>query len=114
MAGAPSKYLPKYCAGIVAHMATGASATSYAAEIDVSRSTISEWASVHPEFSIALSRGKAKAGAWWEKQGRSICETGKGSAVMALFGMRNMGGDDWTDKPDDKDQGDKNNTVGWL
>lgn len=94
----PSKYDPAYCEQLVEHMTTGASVLSFAAHIDVARSTINEWASEHPEFSEALSRGKAKCSAWWEKTGRDIASSGKGNAPMAIFGLKNMAGDDWRDK----------------
>lgn len=98
--GRPSLYDPAYCEQVVEHMATGASLTSFAAEIDVSRDTVSEWSNVHPEFSVAVKRGKAKCAAWWEKRGRSIAETGggPGAGTLVMFGLKNMGPDDWRDK----------------
>lgn len=97
-AGRPTKYDPAYCEMLVAHMADGASVGSFAAEIDVARATINLWAEAHPEFMEALSRGKAKAQSWWERVGRNVAMTGEGNAPMAIFGMKNMGGDDWEDK----------------
>lgn len=97
MVGRPSDYDPAYCEQLVAHMETGASVASFAASIDVARSTINKWAEVHPEFSEALSRGKAKCAAWWEKTGRKVAESGDGNASMVIFGLRNMGADDWQD-----------------
>lgn len=96
-AGRPSKYDPAYCEQVIAHMADGASLTSFAAEIDVARSTINEWMGEHPEFSEACARAKAKCAAWWESQGRSIAREGggPGSATIVMFGMKNMGAEDW-------------------
>lgn len=96
--GRPSKYDLAYCEQIVAHMAEGASATSFAAEIDVARSTLNKWADEHPEFSEALSRAKAKCAAWWEKVGRASAQDGTGNATMIVFGLKNMSRDDWQDK----------------
>ena len=96
--GRPSDYKPEYCQMIVDHMSDGASMLSFAAEIDVARSTLNEWASVHPEFSEAVSRGKAKCAAWWERVGRNLAATGEGNATMTVFGLKNMGGDEWRDK----------------
>ncbi len=104
-AGRPSKYDPSYCQELVDHMATGASATSFAAEIDVDRSTLTEWADKHPEFSLALSRGKAKCAAWWEKMGRSSASNGTGNATMIVFGLKNMS-DDWRDKTETQHSGE--------
>jgi len=93
--GRPTKYDPAYCQQLIDHMADGASVGSFCAEIDVARATINLWASQHPEFMEALSRGKAKAQAWWEKVGRGIAMGEDGNASMCIFGMKNMGGDDW-------------------
>ena len=98
MAGRPTKYNPKYCDMLVEHMSEGASVTSFAAEIDVARSTINEWAANHPEFSEALSRGKAKCAAWWERAGRQSALEGTGTATMIVFGLKNMSAEDWREK----------------
>lgn len=97
--GRPSLYDPAYCEQVVAHMAEGASLTSFAAEINVSRATLNVWMADHAEFLEAANAGKAKCAAWWEKVGRSIALTGggPGAATLAVFGMKNMGKDDWTD-----------------
>lgn len=95
--GRPTKYRPEYCDMIVAHMEDGASVLSFAASIDVSRSVINLWASEHPEFMQALARAKAKSAAWWEAVGRNIAVTGEGNASMAIFGLKNMAGDEWAD-----------------
>jgi hypothetical protein len=97
MSGAPSKYDPSYCDAIITHCADGSSLTSFAASIDVCRDTISQWVKTHPEFSVAAKAAKAKAAAWWEEQGRQITKNGGGNATLAIFGMKNMGGDDWSD-----------------
>jgi hypothetical protein len=96
-AGRPTIYDPEYCEQLVEHMATGASVASFAAEIDVARSTINLWAEAHPEFMEALSRGKAKCAAWWEKTGRAVASEGTGNASMVIFGLRNMADTDWQD-----------------
>ena len=96
--GRPTKYDPAYCDMLVSHMADGASVASFAAEIDVARSTINLWAETHPEFMEALTRGKAKCAAWWERVGRNLAVTGDGNAPMVIFGLRNMAQDDWKDR----------------
>lgn len=99
MAGRPSKYDPRYCAEVVKHMNDGASLTSFAAEIDVARSTINEWIAQHPEFSEAVSRGKAKCLAWWEKINRENAQNGKGNPTSCIFGLTNMSAEnEWKHK----------------
>lgn len=96
--GRPSKYRPEYCDMVVEHMSEGASLTSFAAEIDVSRETISEWSRVHPEFSVAVKKGKAKCSAWWERLGRTGAMGGDVNPTLVIFGLKNMSPDDWRDK----------------
>lgn len=98
--GRPSLYDPAYCDRVVEHMADGASLTSFAAEVDVARSTINEWMDAHADFSEAVKRGKAKCAAWWEKQGRNIAQKGggPGANTLVIFGLKNMGAEDWRDK----------------
>ena len=96
--GRPSKYRPEYCDMVVDHMSEGASLTSFAAEIDVSRETISEWSRVHPEFSVAVKKGKAKCAAWWERLGRTGAMGGDVNPTLVIFGLKNMAAYDWRDK----------------
>lgn len=96
--GRPTKYQPAYCEQLVEHMSEGASLLSFAAEIDVDRSTLTEWAKVHPEFSTAVTRGKAKCAAWWERIGRNLAMTGEGNATLVVFGLKNMGAEEWADR----------------
>lgn len=111
--GRPTKFDPAFCQAVIDHLAQGASLTSFAAEIDVARSTINEWMAAHPEFSEACARAKAKSAAWWEKQGRAIALAGggPGAATMTMFGMKNMGADDWQEKVVQEHQGGMALTV---
>lgn len=65
-----SKYKPEYCAGVIDHMATGASLTSYAASIDAAPGTLQAWAERNPEFNDAKDNAFAKCQSWWEEQAR--------------------------------------------
>ena len=96
--GRPTIYDPRYCQQIVDHMSEGASMTSFAAEIDVCRATLTVWADRHPEFLAAIKRGKAKCAAWWELVGRNLAMTGEGNATLTVFGLKNMAAEDWADK----------------
>jgi len=93
----PTKYDAKYCEEIVGFCADGFSVKAFAGSIGVARSTINEWASAHPEFSEALSRAKAASTLWWEKAARQIAMGGDGNASMAIFGLKNMGDEDWAE-----------------
>jgi hypothetical protein len=80
-------------------MKEGASITSFAASINCARSTITEWMSVHPEFSAAVKTAKAHCAAWWEHQGR-LGATGQAQVnpTLVIFGLKNMGAEDWREK----------------
>jgi hypothetical protein len=98
--GRPTKYRPEYCADVVDHMSEGASLTSYAAKIGVSRNTLTLWVGAHAEFEDAVGLAKAKCAAWWEEQARNIVKGGggPGASTLAVFGLKNMAPDDWQDK----------------
>lgn len=72
--------------------------TSFAAEIDVARSTLNEWAEHHPEFSEAIKRAKAKCAAWWEKKARDGAGGGEVNPTLVIFGLKNMAAEDWREK----------------
>ena len=97
--GRPTKYDPKYCQMVIDHMTDGSSLTSFAAEIDVARSTINEWMYNNPDFSEAVKRGKAKCAAWWERAGRlGAIGAMDVNPTLVIFGLKNMSPDDWRDK----------------
>lgn len=94
-AGRPSKYDPAYCAAVIEHMKDGASLTSFAASIDVARSTINEWMGEHIEFSEAVNKAKAHCAAWWEDLARKGAGGGDANPTLCIFGLKNMAADDW-------------------
>lgn len=97
--GAPSKYQPAYCNEVVTFCEQGYSLTAFAGEIGVDRDSISEWAKVHPEFSVAVNRAKAKRARWWEDKARHVAESGGpgGQATMVIFGLKNHAPEDYQD-----------------
>jgi hypothetical protein len=86
-------------------MKEGASLTSFAAEIDVARSTIGEWMDAHPEFSAACARAKAKCAAWWEKTNRTLAASGIGNQGACKLGLTNMAPEEWRDKQEHEHSG---------
>jgi hypothetical protein len=101
-AGRPTKYDPEFCGLVIEHMSEGASLTSFAAHIGVCRATITVWMNEYPEFLAAANAGKAKCAAWWEKIARANARDGTGNATLTVFGLKNMGADDWADKTEQK------------
>lgn len=98
--GRPSEYDPAYCAEVEAFMAEGFSLTAFAGKLGVSRATIDNWTKAHPEFLEAVSRAKAKRLMHWEGAALRVSEKGggPGTATIIVFGLKNMGGDEWADK----------------
>lgn len=76
-AGRPSLYKPEYCETIIELGKEGKSMTSMALACNVSKPTILEWASVHPEFSNALARARQLSLEWWEEKARENVDNPK-------------------------------------
>ena len=58
--GRPTKYKEEYCQLLEDHMSEGFTFESFAGLVSVNFDTIHEWAKVHPSFSDAKKRGRAK------------------------------------------------------
>lgn len=91
----PMIYRPEFCEAVIQHMREGASLTSFAASVGVARSTINFWIGEHPDFADAVGVAKAACAAWWEGVARQNAVTGAGNATLTVFGLCNMGRDDW-------------------
>lgn len=101
-AGRPTTYDPAYCESVVEWGRLGKSVAWMAAELDVSRQSIYEWASVHPEFSDAMTRAKEHAQRWWEDAGQDsmLLAPGQGTFNGSVW-SRSMAArfpDDWREK----------------
>ena len=92
-------------------MGLGYSLGAFAGLVGVNRDTLKEWQAVHPEFSAAVSRAKAKRLAKWELAAMKGAFTQEGgNATLLIFGLknagRNVGGDDeWAEKSEVKHSG---------
>jgi len=98
--GRPTKYREEYCEQVIDYCGDGASLASFAGEIRVSRRTISSWCQAFPEFADACEVAKARACRWWEQQLRGVAsgDGGPGAATAAIFGCKNFGPDDFSDR----------------
>ncbi len=98
--GRPTKYEPRFCDEVVADMAKGYSLTAFAGLIGVNKDTLNEWMAVHPEFSDAVTRAKAARLRNWEEVAIAMRTNGggPGGATITIFGLKNMGGDEWCDR----------------
>ena len=110
--GRPTKYDAKFCDAVIKYCGTGKSLTAFAGSILVSRDTITEWAKVHPEFSVAINIAKAVACGAWEDRSISQGDGEKGNPALTIFALKNFGPDDWKpDQPQDNDDRDLNITI---
>lgn len=98
--GRPSLYRPEYCQAVIEDMQEGYSLSAFAGLIGVCKATLNLWMGQFPEFLDAVSKGKAARLRKWESSGLRVAEKGgaPGTATMIVFGLKNMGGDEWSDK----------------
>lgn len=98
--GGSPDYRADYCAAVIAHMAEGASLTSFAADIGVSRATVDAWIAEHPDFAGAAAIARAKCAAWWERMHRTIAMKGgpTGAAQACTLGLKTLAADDWRER----------------
>ena len=111
--GRPTDYLPEYCEQVEAEMAKGYSLTAFCGIIGVSRPTLNNWMAAHPEFFEAVSRAKSKRLLQWERAAMKAVSQGApgGASTLIVFGLKNMGGDEWADKSETTLKGDAESPV---
>jgi hypothetical protein len=80
--GRPSTYDPAYCERVLELGKQGLSLEQISAEIDIPRSTMQSWATVHSDFSAALTRAKELEQAWWERIGQTALFADKFQAAV--------------------------------
>lgn len=96
--GRPSLYRDAYVNEVIQHLAQGYTLASWGGQIGVCRDTVHEWSKVHPEFSDAVKKGRAKGQALWEERLAAQALTGTGNTTAIIFAMKNLYKDDWADK----------------
>jgi hypothetical protein len=106
--GRPSGYKKQYCELLTEHMASGLSFESFAADINVHRDTLYDWAKKHKDFSDAKRVGLEKGRKFWETVG---CNGATGkipgfNAAAYIFNMKNRFG--WRDKQEVEHIGESN------
>jgi len=104
--GRPSDYKEIYCDQIIKFMGHGHSIKAFAASIGKHSDTIFEWAKRHPEFSVAIKKGKEQCQLWWEKLGMALAaghktsehDYRKGNPTVFIWMTKNLLG--WSDRID--------------
>lgn len=96
-AGRPTLYRETYCDAVVDCGSRGFSLTAFAGEIGVDRSTIDEWRSTYPEFSLACKKAQAKRTMFLEAG--MLANDATGPMVTARrFALANAAPDEWREK----------------
>jgi hypothetical protein len=93
--GRPSAYKPEYCDQAIEAGRAGKSLTWLAAELDVNRDSLYEWAKVHDEFSDALTRMRQLSQRWWEDKGQDGIEKPGFNGSVWSRSMAARFPDDW-------------------
>ena len=98
--GAPTDYREAHNDAVLAAMSEGYSLSGFAGYLGVTRQSIDAWCDANPKFAEACARAKSARLHWWETQALEIARTGgQGSqATMVIFGLKNMGSDEWKEK----------------
>lgn len=92
-------------------MTEGASLAEVAADLGVSRATLTKWQDddTKPEFVAAVKRGVELSQAWWERLGRTELWNSKFNHGLWYMNMKNRFG--WADKQETSHTGDFNITF---
>lgn len=69
--GRPTKYKPEYCERVIELGKEGYSHAEIAADLEVDKASLYDWAAAHEEFSTALRAAKTYEQAWFEREARS-------------------------------------------
>jgi DNA-binding XRE family transcriptional regulator len=97
-AGRPSEYDESFCARVIELGKAGKSKAQMAADFDVSRQTIDNWAEAHEEFLEALNRAMAHCQAWWEDKGQAGMEAPGFNAAVWKKSVEARFRDDYTER----------------
>lgn len=109
--GRPTEYDRRMCDQVVALGRDGAGRAEIAADLDISRQTLANWESAHPEFLDATTRASDLAAAWWARQGRFGIWSREFNAAAYRLQVMNRFPDDWRDKQSHEHSGEGGGPV---
>lgn len=105
--GRPTKYDPAMLERMQDFGAQGMSKAEMAVELEINRSTFTDWEANNPDFSAAVKEAVAKAQAWWERKGREATFNSKDfNSTSYIFNMKNRFSEDWRDRKEIEHNGD--------
>lgn len=99
-AKAVSKYKPEYCDRVIEMGKEGKSPAQMAAQLDICRVTLSNWAKDHEEFNRAYARAMTLSQEWWENLGGRAVTGGVDGFNHHVFNlvMKGRYRDDYSEK----------------
>jgi transposase len=96
--GRPPTYRAHFCEDIIGLGCQGYSQARMAAEIGVSKQTITDWSKQHKNFSDALTRARTLSQAYWERRGHDGLQDRNFNTSLWLGNMKSMFRDDYGDR----------------
>jgi len=69
-----------------------------AAEMQVDRKTLDNWADAHADFFTALKKAETFSQSHWEHKLHNMASDGQGSATALIFAMKNRFKEDWQER----------------
>jgi len=94
----PTGYRDEFCEQVIELGRQGKSKAQIAANLDVCRQTLENWATAHPAFLDALTRARDLAQAWWEDKAQIGLETPGFNASLWGRSMAARFPDDYTER----------------
>lgn len=97
-------YNESMCATAIQILGSGKSMAALAGACGVCRESIYDWIDKHPEFALAVKKGKAVGQAYWEERGHQAMfgATKNFSASAWIFTMKNRYREDYAEEKENK------------
>jgi len=96
--GRPSKYRPEFCDRVIELGKQGYSYAEIAAELEIDKASLFDWAKAHEEFSTALRAAKTYEQAWFEREARSNMKNRDFNANLWYRSAASRFRDDYTER----------------
>lgn len=101
--GRPTIFEERFGDEILGLMAEGLSLAAAAAELNIHRQRVYDWAEKHPEFADTVSLARGKRQLFLE---RRLLAASEGPIVTSsIFALKNAAPDDWRDKQETEHSG---------
>lgn len=96
--GRPTKYKSEYCERIIELGKQGYSYAEIAADLEVDKASLYDWAAAHEDFSTALRAAKTYEQAWFEREARSNMKNRDFNANLWYRSAASRFRDDYTER----------------